>query len=155
MELTKVWSSKKSELPLLLHCIHKNGNAYYPSQFDCVCLFLSFVCGCLFVVLLKPFSQLFLLLSLSNQRRYQIYSCFIDLTQLFTIAISNKLGLPSGKCQRGEFVYLLWNVPIQIFFHNFRGLKWIPLQKRMAPNFKTTTLAHSRLSLLLNNNNMA
>ena len=41
------------------------------------------------------------------------------------------------------------------FFHNFRGLKWIPLQKRMAPNFKTTTLAHSRLSLLLNNNNIA
>ena len=26
-----------------------------------------------------------------------------------------KLGVPSGKCQRGEFVYLLWNVPIQIF----------------------------------------
>ena len=22
-------------------------------------------------------------------------------------------GVPSGKCQRGEFVYLLWNVPIQ------------------------------------------
>ena len=22
--------------------------------------------------------------------------------------------------------YLLWNVPIQIFFHNFRALKWIP-----------------------------
>ena len=42
-----------------------------------------------------------------------------------------------------------------IFFHNFRGLKWIPLWKRMAPNFKTTTLAHSRLSLILNNNNMA
>ena len=21
----------------------------------------------------------------------------------------------SGKCQRGEFVYVLWNVPIQIF----------------------------------------
>ena len=44
----------------------------------------------------------------------------------------SKLGVPSGKCQRGEFVYLLWNVPIQIFaiyifFHNFRGLKWIPL----------------------------
>ena len=43
-----------------------------------------------------------------------------------------KLGVPSGKYQRGEFVYLLWNVPIQIlatfsFFHNFRGLKWIPL----------------------------
>ena len=34
------------------------------------------------------------------------------------------------------------------FFHsNFRGLKWIPLWKRMAPNFKTTTLAHCRLSL--------
>ena len=25
------------------------------------------------------------------------------------------LGVPSGKCRRGEFVYLLWNVPIQIF----------------------------------------
>ena len=25
------------------------------------------------------------------------------------------LGVPSGKCQRGEFVYHLWNVPIQIF----------------------------------------
>ena len=25
------------------------------------------------------------------------------------------------------------------FFHNFKGLKWIPLYKRMAPNFKTTT----------------
>ena len=24
------------------------------------------------------------------------------------------LGVPFGKCQRGEFVYLLWNVPIQI-----------------------------------------
>ena len=23
-------------------------------------------------------------------------------------------GVPFGKCQRGEFVYLLWNVPIQI-----------------------------------------
>ena len=31
----------------------------------------------------------------------------------------------------------------------------VPLQKRMAPNFKTTTLAHSRLSRLLNNRNMA
>ena len=63
-----------------------------------------------------------------------------------------------GKCQRGEFVYVLWNVPIQIFaifFHNFRGLKWIPQKKRMAPKFKTTTLAHLRLSLLLNNHNMA
>ena len=29
--------------------------------------------------------------------------------------IKIKLGVPSGKCQRGEFVYLLWNVPIQIF----------------------------------------
>ena len=59
----------------------------------------------------------------------------------------NTLGVHSGKCQRGELVYLLWNVPIQIFFHNFRGLKWIPLQKRMAPKFKTTTLAHSSLLL--------
>ena len=25
------------------------------------------------------------------------------------------LEVPSGKCQRDEFVYLLWNVPIQIF----------------------------------------
>ena len=40
------------------------------------------------------------------------------------------LGVPSGKCQRGEFVYLLWKVPIQIFaifLHNFKGLKWITL----------------------------
>ena len=29
--------------------------------------------------------------------------------------IKIKLRVPSGKCQRGEFVYLLWNVPIQIF----------------------------------------
>ena len=65
-----------------------------------------------------------------------------------------------GKCRRGEFVYVLWNVPIQIFaiyifFHKFRGLKWIALYKGMAPNFKTKTLTHSRLSLLLNNNNIA
>ena len=26
-----------------------------------------------------------------------------------------KLAAPSAKCQRGEFVYLLWTVPIQIF----------------------------------------
>ena len=73
-----------------------------------------------------------------------------------------KLGVPSGKCQRGEFVYLLWNVPIQIFaiymyiyiyifffflFHNFRGLKWFRNRNWMAPNFKTTTLTHCRLSL--------
>ena len=32
---------KESELRLLLHCIHKKGNAYYLSQFDCICLFLS------------------------------------------------------------------------------------------------------------------
>ena len=56
---------KESELRLLLQCIHKKGNAYYPSWFDCICLFLSLVCDCLFVVLLKPFSQLFLLLSLT------------------------------------------------------------------------------------------
>ena len=31
----------------------------------------------------------------------------------------NKLGVPSGKSQRGEFVYLLWNVPIQIFAISF------------------------------------
>ena len=28
--------------------------------------------------------------------------------------VEYKLGVPSGKCQRGEFVYLLWNVPIEI-----------------------------------------
>ena len=32
----------------------------------------------------------------------------------------NTLGVPCGKCQRGELVYLLWNVPIQIFFHNYK-----------------------------------
>ena len=79
----------------------------------------------------------------------------VTLTAFTVIDNHNKLGVPSGKCQRGEFVYLFWHVPIQIFFHNFRGLKWIPLKKRMASNSKTTTLAHSRLSLLLNNNNMA
>jgi len=26
-----------------------------------------------------------------------------------------KLAVPSGKCQQGESVYLLWNVPIEIF----------------------------------------
>ena len=26
-----------------------------------------------------------------------------------------KLAVPSGKCQRGELIYLFWNVPIQIF----------------------------------------
>ena len=31
------------------------------------------------------------------------------------ILLIDVLGVPSGKCQRGEFVYLLWNVPIQIF----------------------------------------
>ena len=30
-----------------------------------------------------------------------------------------KLGVPSGKCQRGEFVYLLWNVPTEIFAISF------------------------------------
>ena len=49
-----------------VHCIHKKGNAYYPSEFDCIRLFLSLVCDFLFVVLLKPFSQLFHLLSLNN-----------------------------------------------------------------------------------------
>ena len=33
-------------------------------------LYISLVCDCLFVILLKPFSQLFLLLRLSNWRRY-------------------------------------------------------------------------------------
>ena len=77
----------------------------------------------------------------------------VTLTAFTVIDNQNKLGVPSGKCQRGDS--FIFYVPIQIFFHNFRGLKWIPLKKRMAPNFKTTTLAHSRLLLLLNNNNMA
>ena len=69
-----------------------------------------------------------------------------------------KLGVPSGKCQRGEFVYLSGMCLFRssrYFCHNFRGLRWIPQKKRLAPNFKTTTLAHFRLSLLLNNHNMA
>ena len=44
--------------------------------------------------------------------------------QLYAQAI---LGVPAGKCQRGEFVYLLGNVPIQLFFHYFKDLKWISL----------------------------
>ena len=44
-----------------------------------------------------------------------------------------KLGVPSGKCQRGEFVNLLRNVPIKIFaicyiivevYNGFRYRKW-------------------------------
>ena len=49
---------------------------------------------------------------------------FISFPQ-FIYDLFHILGVPSGKCQRGEFVYLLWSEPIQIFFHNFRGLKWI------------------------------
>ena len=56
---------------------------------------------------------------------------------------------------RLSFVECAYSDLRDIFFHSFRGLKWIPLWKRMAPNFKTTTFAHSRLSLILNNNNMA
>ena len=33
--------------------------------------------------------------------------------------VEYKLGVPSGKCQRGKFVYLLWNVPIEIFAISF------------------------------------
>ena len=57
----------------------------------------------------------------------QIYSRGAQCITTDTSTDCIKLGVPSGKCQRGEFVYLLWNMPIQIFFHNFRGLKWIPL----------------------------
>ena len=37
---------------------------------------------------------------------------------------------------------------------NFTGLKLIPLQKTMVPNFETTILAHPRLLPFLNNNNI-
>ena len=51
-----------------------------------------------------------------------------------------KLGVSSGKCQRGEFVYLLRNVPIQIFaiflFHNFRGLNGFRYTKGWHPTVK-------------------
>ena len=33
--------------------------------------------------------------------------------------VEYKQGVPSGKCQRGKFVYLLWNVPIEIFAISF------------------------------------
>ena len=36
-------------------------------------------------------------------------------SQTQKLELQTKLGVPSGKCQRGEFVYLLWNVPIEIF----------------------------------------
>ena len=76
----------------------------------------------------------------------------MELSVVLTFYILQQ-GVPCGKCQRGEFVYLLWNVPIQIFaicyiilevYNGFRSRK----------TFKKT-LAHSRLSLLLSNNKMA
>ena len=76
----------------------------------------------------------------------------MELSVVLTFYILQQ-GVPCGKRQRGEFVYLLWNVPIQIFaicyiilevYNGFRSRK----------TFKKT-LAHSRLSLLLSNNKMA
>ena len=48
---------------------------------------------------------------------------------------------------RLSFVKCAYSDLRDIFCYNFRGLKWIPREKRMAPNFKTTTLSHRRLSL--------
>ena len=68
-----------------------------------------------------------------------------------------KLGVSSGRCAANSFIFcgMCLFRSSRYFFHNFRGLRWIPQKKRLAPNFKTTTLAHFRLSLLLNNHNMA
>ena len=65
---------------------------------------------------------------LCKKRDSNCFSFYVKSTKnvLLQSVIYIKLEVPSGKCQRGEFVYLLWNVPIQIFaifFHNFRGLK--------------------------------
>ena len=86
---------------------------------------------------------------------YLRHFCFKDSFSTTTTCTSRSLILwvPSGKSQRGEFVYLFEKCAYSdlrdiFLFHNFRGLKWIPLQNRMAPNFKTTTLAHCRLSPL-------
>ena len=52
--------------------------------------------------------------------RTSVHGFFPDLSRAYNMVrviegkIVQKLGVPSGKCQ-GEFVYLLWNVPIQIF----------------------------------------
>ena len=75
---------------------------------------------------------------------------------LLSVLFCNLLGVPPGKCQQRELFFVFVLVFLFFFcFHNFRSLKWIPLYKRMVPNFKTTTLAHSRFSLVLSNNNMA
>ena len=41
--------------------------------------------------------------------------CATSLLKFQALCWLTKLGVPFGKCQRGEFVYLLWNVSIQIF----------------------------------------
>ena len=65
-----------------------------------------------------------------------------------------KLGVPSFLPSANEvnsfiFCGMCLFRSSRYFFHNFRGLRWIPQKKRLAPNFKKTTLAHFRLSLLL------
>ena len=80
-----------------------------------------------------PITKLIITPTSHLKRTYPVCGNDFKASFVFTIYIYI-LGVPSGKCQRGEFV--LWNVPIQIFaiyiyiyiyFHNFRGLKWIPL----------------------------
>ena len=77
--------------------------------------------------------------------------------QLDILVFQDQGYLPASANEANSFIfcgmYLFRSSRYIYFFHNFRGLKSIPLQKRMTPNSKTTTLAHSRLSLLLNNNN--
>ena len=47
------------------------------------------------------------------------YFEFFSVTVSTIYCFNPKLGVPSGKCQLGEFVYLLWNVPIEIFAISF------------------------------------
>ena len=105
--------------------------------------------------------------NLSNQELTKSFSSTRIQSILIHAYTRMKLGLKLLLWTRGtfrqvptrrirlSFVECSYSYLRDIFFHNLKGLKWIPLWKRMAPNFKTTTLAHSRLSLILNNNNMA
>ena len=76
----------------------------------------------------------------------------IMLPNLFIVTRGTFRQVPTRRIHL-SFVECAYSDLRDFFFHNFRGLKWIPQKKRLAPNFKTTTLAHFRLSL--NNHNMA
>ena len=69
-----------------------------------------------------------------------------------------ELGVPCGKWQGGEFVYLLWNVPIYIFAICYiisEVYKRFRYRKEWHSTLEKQTWVHSRLSLLLKNSKEA